>query len=280
MDRRGPGRAIPGIDVDGAHRWRPSARLRGHVTDIWAWRSGATTPGTHQGVPGGHLTVVLCLDGDMELLRAPDPARSPGRYVTSVAGLHGSPAVIATGAAQTGMQLRLTWRGARELLGLPAGELSGDVVDLAVLVPEISSVVDRLREAPTWPARFALLDDDLCRVIEHRDPPGEPAREVVRAWDVLLATGGTARVADLAGEVGWSRRHLGERFRAETGLGTKTAARLIRFERACDLLRSPDRPALADVAAVCGYADQPHLARDFRTLAGLSATEWLAERPG
>lgn len=275
----GAGRGGPGSGAVGVCRWRPSDRLRGYVTDVWGWRSGATAPGTHQGVPGGHLTVVLCLDGDMELLRAPDPARSPGRFVSSVAGLHGSPAVIATGPPQTGMQLRLTWRGARELLGLPAGELSGDVVDLAVLLPEIGAVLDRLREAPTWPARFALLDRELSAVIARRERPGEPAREVVRVWDLLLATGGTARVTELAGEVGWSRRHLGERFRAETGLGTKTAARLIRFERACDLLRSPARPGLAEVAAVCGYADQPHLARDFRDLAGLTATAWLAERP-
>lgn len=279
MDRHGPERAIPGVDVDGAHRWRPSARLRTHVTDIWAWRSGASAPGTHQGVPGGHLTVVLCLDGEVELLRAPDPARSPGRYVSSVAGLHDAPAVIATGAPQTGMQLRLTWRGTRELLGLPAGELGGDVVDLAVLIPTIGSVLDRLREAPSWPARFALLDRELCRVIASRDSAGEPAREVVRAWDGLVRSGGTARITELASDVGWSRRHLGERFRAETGLGTKTVARLIRFERACDLLRSPARPTLADVAATCGYTDQPHLARDFRELAGLTATQWLAERP-
>lgn len=267
------------MDVDGAHRWRTSARLREHVREIWAWRQGAGPPGTHQGVPGGHLTVVLCLDGDVEILRAPDPARGPGRYVSSVAGLHDTPAVIATGAAQTGMQLELTWRGARTLLGLPAGELSGDVVDLAVLVPGLDPVLDRLRATPTWPARFALLDAELCRLLDATDRAREPAPEIGRAWDELVRTGGTSRIGDLAADVGWSRRHLGARFHAEIGLGTKTAARLIRFERACGLLRSPERPALADVAAVCGYADQPHLARDFRDLAGITATEWLAERP-
>src|SRR3954452_15834717 len=105
------GPAIPAVEDEGHHRWRTSARLREHVREIWAWRQGAGPPGTHQGVPGGHLTVVLCLDGDVEILRAPDPARGPGRYVSSIAGLHDAPAVIATGAAQTGMQLDLTWRG-------------------------------------------------------------------------------------------------------------------------------------------------------------------------
>ena len=87
------------------------------------------------------------------------------------------------------------------------------------------------------------------------------------------------RVADLAADVGWSARHLGERLRRETGLSTKTAARVIRFERACTLLRSPAAPALSEVASICGYADQQHLARDFRDLAGTTAGNWLTERP-
>ena len=34
---------------------------------------------------------------------------------------------------------------------------------------------------------------------------------------------------------------------------------------------------LADLAADCGYYDQAHLAREFRDLAGLPPSTWLAE---
>jgi len=258
---------------------RPSPALRPLVDLYTGYRMPAAEPGTHMGVPGGHLTFLLCLDGTVDIARMPDPDRSPGSFTGMVGGLHDSPTVITTGAAQTGLQLRLTWLGARTLFGTPASALCGDVVGLADLIgPRADRLLARLAEIPTWRRRFALLDAALSRLAADARRP-DPRPEVAQAWTRLAQTGGTLRIEDLAREVGWSRRHLALRFREETGLSPKSAARVIRFERACDLLRSPDRPALADTAATCGYADQAHLARDFRELAGLTATQWLAERP-
>jgi len=42
-----------------------------------------------------------------------------------------------------------------------------------------------------------------------------------------------------------------------------------RFERAMHLIRASDA-SLADIAFDAGYADQPHLTRDFQALAGAS----------
>ncbi|MGH3796323.1 MAG: helix-turn-helix domain-containing protein [Pseudonocardiaceae bacterium] len=84
-------------------------------------------------------------------------------------------------------------------------------------------------------------------------------------------------MAALAEEVGWSRRHLGERFRREFGLTPKVAGRVMRFEIAHRLLQTPDRPALAEVAARCGFYDQAHLHREWRELAGCTPSRWLAD---
>jgi AraC-like DNA-binding protein len=86
-------------------------------------------------------------------------------------------------------------------------------------------------------------------------------------------------VADLAGEVGWSRQRLWSRFRAQIGLTPKVAGRLARFDHAAHLLAA-GRPA-ASVAADSGYADQSHLHRETREFAGLTpaalaTTPWLA----
>ena len=162
---------------------------------------------------------------------------------------------------------------------MPAGELAGDTVDLAALLGRrTGTLLDRLASTPGWAERFDVLDDELA-ALAGRGRDGDGARpEIGHAWDRLEQTGGNLRIEELAGELGWSRRHLAAQFRAETGLTPKAAARVIRFERACDRLRSSARPALADVAADAGYVDQAHLSRDFRDLAGCTATDWLRER--
>ncbi len=258
---------------------RPAPALRPWVSTYVGYRLEDGPPGVHQGVASGHLTLILCVDGAVEILENSDPANPPGRYAAMVAGLSDGPARIATGTAQTGLQLELTWQGARALLGMPAAAIAGDTVDLgAVLGTHSAHLLEQLAEAPGWGARFALLDRELGALAArgpglHGTPP-----EVRRAAALIRASGGTARITDLADEVGWSRRHLAERFRGETGLGPKAMARVVRFERVCGRLRRPDRPPLAIAAADAGYVDQAHLARDFRDLAGLTATEWIAER--
>jgi AraC-like DNA-binding protein len=74
----------------------------------------------------------------------------------------------------------------------------------------------------------------------------------------------------LADEVGWSRKRLWSRFRAQLGVGPKRVARLVRFDRAAHLLAAGHAPA--GVATVSGYSDQPHLHREVREFAGLTPT--------
>jgi transcriptional regulator GlxA family with amidase domain len=105
----------------------------------------------------------------------------------------------------------------------------------------------------------------------------EAVPEVVWAWRRLVRSGGMLDITGLAGEVGWSRRHLSERFRTELGVPPKVAARVMRFERARHMLGSAGHDGLARVAAVCGYYDQSHLTREWWDLAGCTPSTWLAE---
>jgi len=69
-------------------------------------------------------------------------------------------------------------------------------------------------------------------------------------------------------------------FAAEFGLTPKEAARTMRFTHAVARIGEGVRGGaldLATVAAECGFADQPHLDREFREFAGTSPSGWIAE---
>src|SRR4051794_13934014 len=147
------------------------------------------------------------------MLANPDRSRPPGTFPALVSGLHDGPAEIAVGEPQSGVQLRLTWRGARALLGLPAAGLAGGTgAPAAVLGRRAGPLRERLAELPDWPARFALLDGVLGDLVAQGRGEHGIRPEVGYAWDRLEETGGTLRIGELAREVGWSRRHLAELF--------------------------------------------------------------------
>jgi AraC-like DNA-binding protein len=262
------------------HRVHPL--LRPYVASVVGYRVTGLPPGCHRGLPSPYLTVVLTLDEPLVMSAHADPRQAPGSYDALVGGLHTRPALIRHPGRQAGVQLSLTPLGARALLGVPAGALaSWDCPLTDVLGADGAELVDRFRRARDWPDRFAELDAVLLR----RARPGTAlAPELAEAWRLTTTAGGRLRVAELADRVGWSPRHLTARFRAETGLGPKEAARVVRFDRARRVLAGRvaggGAPDLAALAVDGGFADQAHLTREWRALSGLSPTRWLAAEIG
>lgn len=241
---------------------QPHPVVRPLVTRYVGYAQSEVTLPVHRGLPSRHVTLVISLAG---------PVRMAGHALQAlVGGLHTSAVLIRQDRVQEGLQLELDPLGVRTLFGVTAAELSGEVVDLAEF--GLGTLPDRLRDL-SWDERFRLLDDVLAaRAVE----PVAPPPELGEAWRRMRGADGRVRVADLAGEVGWSRRHLGERFRAELGLAPKQVARVLRFERAGRLLRR-GRTDLAGLAVECGYYDQAHLTNEWRALAGCTPGTWIAE---
>lgn len=273
--------------VDEHRRGIPAEPLRRYVAWYTGYRQRGVPPARHRGLPSPYLTLIFTLDEPLTIVAHPDRGQPPGEFGTLLGGLHSAPALITHAGAQSGIQVALRPLGARALLGLPAGELAElDLPAEAVLGGVCAELREKLESAAGWPERFAVLDEILLRRAAHagvapKYPKDLEAPEVSWAWHELLREGGATRVSELAAGTGWSERHLTGRFRAEIGLAPKSAARVIRFDRARKLLvqklTAGGDYLLADLAADCGYFDQAHLAREFRALAGCPPSQWLAE---
>ena len=151
-----------------------------------------------------------------------------------------------------------------------AGSLAGiDAHVEDVVGPSIRLVREKLLSTDSWTERFFILDHEVA---------WRP--ELAEAWRVIVGSGGMVPIEQAARSVGWSPRHLRAQMAAEIGITPKTAARVARFDRSRRILqqRGNGTPlALAELAASNGYADQAHLAREFREFTGLSPSQWLAD---
>lgn len=258
---------------------RPCPALRRSVVSYVGFRQHGFAPGIHRGAPGRSLTLVVPLAEPLDIVEVAGCTARQGRFEAVVGGLSSTAVAIRHDGNQYGVRISLTPLGARALFGMPSAGLAGEVLHLdAVLGRRAVELTERMRAARSWDERFTVLDDVLVRAAQDRsagrarDLHLQP--EVAEAWRRLLSSRGAIRIGHLADELGWSRRHLGRRFRDEIGLTPKEAARVLRFEHAHALATSDVELAWSHIATATGFADQAHLVRDWRDFTGCTPTEW------
>ncbi|WP_445152654.1 helix-turn-helix domain-containing protein [Baekduia sp. Peel2402] len=239
--------------------------------------------------PPGLEALVACVwashDGEVRVLpdACVDVVFSDGRLVVAGPATTESVARATPGRSRVGVRFRVGAAGSA--LGLGVSELRDRGVALSDLWGRsaAAAIEDRVAQAMERGRGEALLA--LVGGIAPRLPRPEDAdHEVRRAVVALAQPSATAPdVAALAARVGLSERQLRRRFEAAVGYGPATLARVLRFQR---FLRAADAEGddadapLARLAADAGYADQAHLAREVRRLAGQPPSELLAAGAG
>lgn len=249
-------------------RCAPGDRLQGAVTDICGYRE--TAPGHFRNVEYASLTVPLVISfaEPFSIGLGKDPGDND-RFASFAAGLYAGPVVIESFGGACCIQINFTPLGARRFFGQPMSELTDSMIGLDdVLGLQGIALREQLGNARDWNTRFAIAETFVAtRLTEAR----ETQAEIAWAYEKITASGGRIRIASLADRLGWSRKHLAGRFSNAIGVGPKTLSRIVRFNRALGLSRQGEND-WADIAADCGYADQAHLVREFRDLAGRTPT--------
>lgn len=256
------------LEFDLARR-TPSPRLAGLIVGMTGYRE--TSPGWFAQRHAAPLIVPLIFSFGspfrIALGRMPD---ATDRQPSFAAGLHAGPVYIESDGRAECVQLDFTPLGAFSFFGGAVTELTGRMVDIGdVLGQEGRRLRERLGAVACWQHRFDLLEDFVLRRLAHM-----PSPEIIFAYRRLARSAGAARITTLAKEIGWSRKHLVERFRCELGLAPKPVARMMRFHQACRLAQGEPAHGWAGIAADSGYSDQAHLAREFAEFAGEPPTAW------
>lgn len=252
----------------------PIPELRGSVERVWTLEGRADPADAPQPVlPDGRPELVLHVGEPFELVR---DGGAPRRQ----------PAIIFAGQLPSQLLLRPMGRvaivgvrfhphGAAALLREPQHRLSGTPMSLDDLRPELSRDVSACGET-TGDLRSVAQAVQGALVRALRPHAFDP--RVAHAVDLISRSGGRLSIDRVAALTAVTRRHLERRFLDHVGVTPKRLARITRFQRALRMLEHDGGATGAETAAACGYADQAHFTRDFRSLAGCAPSEHLLQR--
>jgi AraC-like DNA-binding protein len=194
-----------------------------------------------------------------------------GRQRASVIGTMTRALIVNSTGPVDLLGVRFRPGGLSAFLAMDATELTDDQVDLTNFWgPFAGEIWQRLGET-TAANRVGLLREALVARANGRLKTDPFIHHCVAR---IEAVSGGLRIGELEKSTGLSARQLERKFAQRLGISPKTFSRVVRFKRVAAAARS-DAPDWVALAGAFGYADQPHLVREFKAFSGLTPVEYF-----
>jgi AraC-like DNA-binding protein len=255
----------------------PCALLHEYVDWYWLYEGYHPAQRLERLLPDG--TFELCINLRDEVRHTYD--RESHKPLTAyrgawLSGTHSRHIVIDATPDSSMMGVHFKPGGAACVLGMPAGEMTDRVVGLDSVSGRAGlELREALLDSPTPTGKSAVLESFLLRLAKRGRSRSPAIRHALRQFST---ESGMLSIASVANELGWSHKHLVQRFRDEVGLTPKRFCRIQRFRAVLQAIEQQRQVAWADLACACGYFDQAHFIREFRDFSGLSPSLYLTQR--
>lgn len=260
----------------------PAPWLAPYVECFWVGRAASAPPFRPREllVPDGTTELMLNFGGPY--VRFADHAAGAGHMVTGshILGLRERGVFIEQLGRLDVFSIRFRTAGIAPFVRVPARALTQQSVPLSDVWGGLAGELEeKVAEARGSQAMVAAATGVLARRIANA-PRDHAAERALDAQFLVFRSGGAMTVERLGSHLGMSYKALERLFDERLGLTPKRALRVARFSRALHELQrlAQARGELSRVAHAVGYTDQAHFTREFRDLAGLTPTEFLAQR--
>jgi AraC-like DNA-binding protein len=289
-------------------RWRAAQRPsqlrpRDYVLGYFASEGFLPRPLHERHLPLREVAIVLNFAAPHRIIDPSDPKRTTEHRNAWIVALQHRHQIREAFGVRDFMVIRLTPIGAQMLLGVPMDLLT----DRTLALEDVDSRFSRLltghaEAAHDWAARFDIVDNIIAERLT--SAPSPPAG-LLHSWRILQESPNHVDLAQLAKDFGCSRRHLIAQFHKYFGMSPKTIARIGRFHlavaavhcvgrrdplscaegkpyldcQAVGTVRTATQTAIrwSDLALGCGYYDQSHFIKEFRSFSGLSPLQFLRQ---
>lgn len=240
--------------------------LKGVVHSIWQAEGEPSFQAEHI-IPKGIVEIIFDLGdpGTTEVLIGNTAQKLPGCFIN---GFNTLPVQLQLPRQQNFLGIRFHPGMIKQLLGVPAGTFSNQVVDLCLVHPEFHPRWHQLAEADGFRQRVAIISNWFQLAAGNRSPQEE-------MLDAFLLNPYTEEysVRNLARFLCYSSRQLSRKLYALTGMNTEDTLLYKRYLHAVHLMHTRDL-SLTEVAFHSNFSDQSHFIRTFRSFAHLTPGDY------
>lgn len=247
-----------------------NSHLSTYITMIW---ENVTKDQVYETIlPQGMIEIIFNLEEPVVGLLPHEKQAKPSP-VCFVQGLYTHSIYVRNKDTRHLFGMRLRNGMVRKLLGVHPSELKNAIIDLHLLKPEIANLWYPLKEAVNFNARLQILEKELPNLF------ADDCQRTNALWHLFQADGVDhfLTIKDLTRQVFYSSRHLNRKSRDLFGVSAEELIGYKKFMHATRLLHT-DANSLTTVAYHSGYCDQAHFCHTFKSLSGITPSEYRRKK--
>ncbi|MBC9934050.1 AraC family transcriptional regulator [Chitinophaga qingshengii] len=176
------------------------------------------------------------------------------------------------GADHDALNIRFTAYGASAFVKLPLHEINNLLIDAADLFgPDIYQLYETLQPVSRLDTRIQLVETFLLNRLQ---APSPTRQLIYRMADTLRYTTDFPALETIKTATTLSNRQIERCFRQLVGINMRQYRRMVRWEKARNLLEQNRYQKLSDIAYEAGYFDQSHFIADCRAMLNITPKEY------
>jgi AraC-like DNA-binding protein len=254
---------------------QPDSRLRQFVKCYYIYQAGSDEAFEDTVFPSGCMEIIFNLGtGNWQTAAGEEYVTTPP---IELWGQIIKPLPIKSIGKNTMLGIRFYPHAAAFLLNDKAELFNNQVSDFQYLSGNVAVELHaRLLETTNWHTRVQLIEHFLL----HRFSIGERRLTKVEMMSSIMndmrKDDFFDNIEGVAARYGITSRYLQKLFLQYTGLTPKLYSKINRFQNSLRLVTQNDT-SLTSIAYDCGYADQSHFIREFKSFTGVTPSGYLGE---
>lgn len=257
-------------------KFSPSPVLKQYVDHFYLFRSTSDTEFADTVFPSGNMEIIFNLgEGTWESMVGNKFQKTPP---VELWGQITKPLLIKSKGRHTMLGVKFLTHSAFYFFKDEIGLFNNQVSDLTEIIGNpVKLLHAQLLETTDTSDRIALIENFLLRRLVSAETKSRKLDKVAKILSFLKEGATESNMTSIASNYGISTRYLHRLIYQHTGLSPKSFNKINRFQSSLRLISKNKHP-FTSIAYSCGYFDQSHFIRDFKSFTNVTPSAYLENK--